>query len=77
MRVFHIERREGTSRCNAAKPKDSLIPVDSPMTEDAEGDVYANNGETRRVCGKCLVGLWVQERQDNGQVLLSAGVLTS
>ena len=77
MRVHHIERRDGTSRCNKAKHRDSLIPMDAPMSEDAEGDMYASwNSETRRICTKCLFGSWVRQREDDGTVLLAMGALT-
>ena len=77
MGVYHIERRGVTSRCNKPKSKENLIPMDAPMTEDEEGGMYACwNGEPRRVCTKCLLGLWVKRREEDGTVLLALGALT-
>ena len=58
MRVYHIERRDGTSRCNKAKHRDSLIPMDAPMSEDAEGDIYAS---WNSVNGGAKVGRWAED----------------
>ena len=39
--------------------------------------MYAcRNGEPRRVCTKCLLGLWVKRREEDGTVLLALGALT-